>query len=75
MKSSLSPFLFLFSFLDLTNSRSKIVFKPLPEDDPMQRQPDISLAKRELDWLPTIGLEEGLKRAIAYFDDLLRREG
>lgn len=61
--------------IDLTNSRSKIFFNPLPEDDPMQRQPDISLAKRELDWLPTIGLEEGLKRAIAYFDDLLRREG
>jgi UDP-glucuronate decarboxylase len=53
--------------LKLTGSRSKLVHKPLPQDDPKQRQPDISLAKRELDWEPAVQLEEGLKRTIAYF--------
>ncbi len=51
----------------LTGSRSQLVFKPLPEDDPMQRKPDISLAARELAWKPTLPLEEGLKKTIAYF--------
>jgi UDP-glucuronate decarboxylase len=55
----------------LTGSRSKLVYEPLPEDDPRQRQPDISLAIRELDWRPKIALEEGLKKTIAYFDDLV----
>ncbi len=50
-----------------TGSRSKIVHKPLPPDDPMQRQPDISLAKKELNWSPKVPLEEGLKRTIDYF--------
>jgi UDP-glucuronate decarboxylase len=58
--------------LDLTGSRSTLVNKPLPEDDPMQRQPDITLARSALDWEPTIALEDGLKKTIAYFDDLLR---
>ena len=55
--------------IDLTGSRSKIVLNPLPEDDPRRRQPDISLAKRELDWRPTTKLSDGLKSTIAYFED------
>ncbi len=55
----------------LTGSRSTIEFKPLPPDDPRQRQPDISLAAKMLDWKPTVGLEEGLRHTIAYFDELL----
>jgi UDP-glucuronate decarboxylase len=58
--------------IDLTGSRSKIVARPLPHDDPRQRQPDISKAKELLDWTPTIQLNEGLKKTIAYFDELLR---
>jgi UDP-glucuronate decarboxylase len=57
--------------VDMTGSRSKIIYKPLPEDDPMQRQPDISLAKEKLKWEPKVPLEVGLKRTIAYFDKLL----
>jgi len=57
--------------IDLTGSKSKIVYKPLPSDDPMQRQPDITLAKSQLDWEPKIKLEEGLKKTITYFDQLL----
>jgi UDP-glucuronate decarboxylase len=53
--------------IKLTGSKSKIVKKPLPPDDPSQRQPDISLAVRELDWTPKIDLDEGLRRTIAYF--------
>jgi len=53
--------------LGLTGSRSEIVFKPLPQDDPVRRCPDISRAKRLLDWEPKISLEEGLKRTIEYF--------
>jgi UDP-glucuronate decarboxylase len=58
--------------IDLTGSRSKIIHKPLPEDDPAQRQPDITLAKKELnDWEPKVELREGLKKTIEYFDHLL----
>ncbi len=57
--------------LHLTGSASKLVHQPLPEDDPLQRQPDISRAKELLDWQPTIPLEEGLKRTIPYFEALL----
>lgn len=57
--------------IDLTGSKSKLIFQPLPEDDPMQRKPDISLAKRELDWEPEIPLTDGLKKTIIYFDKLL----
>jgi len=53
--------------LKLVGSRSKIVHKPLPSDDPKQRRPDITLAKRVLKWKPTVELEEGLERTIAYF--------
>jgi UDP-glucuronate decarboxylase len=55
--------------IQLTGSRSPIVFHPLPSDDPMQRKPDISLAKRALDWTPRVALEDGLAKAIAYFRD------
>ena len=60
--------------LNLTGSRSKILFKPLPPDDPERRQPDITLAKEKLGWAPKISLEEGLKRTIEYFSALLREE-
>ena len=53
--------------LKLTGSNSKLIFIPLPEDDPMQRQPDISLARKEHGWEPQIQLEEGLKKTIEYF--------
>ena len=52
-----------------TGSRSEIVFKPLPSDDPMQRQPDISLARQMLQWEPVVPLNEGLRRTISYFRD------
>ena len=52
-----------------TGSRSEIVFKPLPSDDPMQRQPDISLARQMLQWEPVVALNEGLRRTISYFRD------
>ena len=58
--------------LRLTGSRSKLAFKPLPSDDPMQRCPDITLAKAQLDWKPTVPLEDGLKETIAYFRALLQ---
>ena len=57
--------------IDLTGSRSELVFKPLPSDDPTQRCPDISVAREKLEWEPKIGLESGLKKTIAYFDQLL----
>ena len=53
--------------LELTGSQSKIVFQPLPQDDPLQRKPDISRAKRLLDWEPTIELKVGLEKTIEYF--------
>lgn len=56
----------------LTDSKSNIVYKPLPEDDPKQRQPNIELAHKELKWEPKIQLEEGLKKTISYFDRLLK---
>lgn len=55
----------------LTGSRSKLAFKPLPADDPKQRRPDISLAKAQLGWEPTVQLEDGLKETVAYFKQLL----
>ena len=54
----------------MTDSTSKIVFKPLPTDDPKQRQPDIKLAKEKLGWQPTVELEDGLKRMIEYFKNI-----
>ena len=58
--------------LDLTGSKSKIVYKPLPGDDPKMRRPDISLAKEALGWEPTIPLRKGLEKTIVYFDNLLK---
>lgn len=57
--------------IQLTRSRSKIIFRPLPQDDPAQRQPDISLARKELNWKPTVCLEDGLKETIAYFQKII----
>ncbi|HTP51318.1 MAG TPA: UDP-glucuronic acid decarboxylase family protein [Anaeromyxobacteraceae bacterium] len=57
----------------LVGSRSKIAFRPLPQDDPKQRRPDISLARDKLGWVPKVGLDEGLKRTIAYFLERLDR--
>ena len=57
--------------VELTGSRSPIVFQPLPQDDPRQREPDISLAKKYLQWEPKTDLEAGLKKTIAYFRELL----
>ena len=54
-----------------TGSSSKIIYKPLPQDDPKQRQPDIQLAREKLNWEPTLNLEEGLEPTIEYFDKLL----
>jgi UDP-glucuronate decarboxylase len=58
--------------IELTGSRSRIVHRPLPQDDPRQRRPDISKADEVLGWSPRTPLNEGLKHTIAYFDDLLR---
>ncbi|MDH5515382.1 MAG: SDR family oxidoreductase [Gammaproteobacteria bacterium] len=57
--------------IDMTGSRSELVFKPLPSDDPTRRCPDISVAKEQLDWEPVVKLDEGLKKTIEYFDTLL----
>ena len=57
--------------IELSNSKSEIVFKKLPADDPKQRRPDITQARKILEWEPEIELEEGLKRTIDYFDELL----
>lgn len=61
------------TIIRLTNATSKLIYKPLPQDDPIQRKPDISLAQAELGWGPTIGLEEGLRKTIQYFDEKLQR--
>ena len=57
--------------IKLTGSSSKIIYKPLPQDDPTQRQPVIDLAKKELDWEPTIALDEGLSKTIDYFEKII----
>ena len=59
---------------ELTNSKSEIRYEPLPEDDPRQRQPDITLAKEKLGWEPKVPLREGLEKTIAYFSDLLEAD-
>jgi len=58
--------------IEITNSPSQIVFRPLPQDDPVQRRPDIELARRELGWEPKIELDEGLKKTIAYFSGMIQ---
>ena len=57
--------------IELTNSKSKIIHKPLPKDDPTKRRPDISLAQKELNWNPKINIKEGLMKTINYFKELL----
>ena len=60
------------NIIELTNSKSEIIYKSLPEDDPVQRQPDISLAKEKIDWAPKIQLKEGLIKTIKYFESILK---
>lgn len=59
--------------IQLTNSKSKLVYLPLPQDDPIQRQPDITLAQDKLKWQPNISLEKGLIKTINYFDNLIKQ--
>jgi UDP-glucuronate decarboxylase len=61
--------------IELTGSRSKIIKKSLPQDDPTQRRPDLSLARSKLDWEPTVALREGLFKTIQYFDQLMKQAG
>jgi UDP-glucuronate decarboxylase len=63
------------TILELTGSRSKIVHRPLPQDDPRQRQPNIAKAQELLGWAPTTPLKDGLTKTIAYFENLLREPG
>ena len=62
------------TIISLSGAKSKLVKKPLPEDDPLQRCPDITCAREKLDWTPSVPLEEGLKRTLDYFDQLLSSE-
>jgi UDP-glucuronate decarboxylase len=57
--------------IELTESKSKIVYRPLPQDDPMKRQPCIDLAKQHLEWEPKTDLQEGLRRTIEYFKNII----
>ena len=61
--------------IEITGSSSKLDYKPLPSDDPTQRQPDITLAKKELGWEPQVQLEEGLRKTIPYFESMLSKGG
>jgi UDP-glucuronate decarboxylase len=63
------------TIIELIGARSKIVQHPLPQDDPHQRQPDISIAKKTLSWSPRIALKDGLKQTIGYFEKLLSEKG
>lgn len=58
--------------IEMTGSRSKIVYKPLPQDDPLQRKPDIALEKKELDWEPKVDIRDGLSKTIEYFANKIR---
>ncbi len=60
--------------IELTGSKSKLIYHPLPQDDPQQRCPDITLAKKELNWSPNFSRTDGLKKTIKYFDKILRKE-
>ena len=60
--------------IEMTNSKSKIIYMPLPQDDPMQRKPDISLAKEKLNWEPKVNLEDGLLKTIEYFDKVIKQK-
>ena len=60
--------------IEMTNSKSSLSYNPLPQDDPKQRQPDITLARKEFGWEPAIELEEGLRSTISYFEDLIKNK-
>ena len=60
--------------INLTGSKSKIVYQKLPTDDPKQRCPNIDIAKKELSWKPSFNRETGLKKTVEYFDALLKKE-
>jgi len=60
--------------IEISGSKSKTIYEKLPTDDPKQRKPDITLAKRELDWVPKVEIEEGLIKTIEYFDNLLKND-
>ena len=60
--------------IELTNSNSKIIHMPLPNDDPTQRKPDIALAKKELGWEPEVDIKEGLLKTIKYFEKKIRKD-
>jgi UDP-glucuronate decarboxylase len=60
--------------IDLTGSSSSLIFRPLPQDDPQQRCPDIDKARELLGWKPTVALRDGLLKTIGYFDRLLARD-
>jgi UDP-glucuronate decarboxylase len=57
--------------IQLTGSKSKIIYEPLPSDDPLMRKPEIAIAKKELGWSPSIQLEEGLEKTIAFFKSVI----
>ena len=59
--------------IKMTNSKSKLVFRPLPKDDPVRRKPDISKAEKILNWHPNVPLDEGLKKTIEYFSSILKK--
>lgn len=61
--------------IEITGSSSRIIYEPLPVDDPVRRRPDITLAKKELGWEPKVPLAQGLEKTIAYFEDLLSKGG
>jgi UDP-glucuronate decarboxylase len=63
------------TIIEMVGSRSRIVHRPLPENDPRQRRPDISRAQEVLSWAPRTPLKEGLAKTIAYFENLLRQDG
>ncbi|MFO8055016.1 MAG: UDP-glucuronic acid decarboxylase family protein [Bacteroidales bacterium] len=60
--------------ISYTGAKSRLLFKPLPSDDPLQRKPDITLARKELNWEPVVNLENGLKKTIHYFEELIRKD-
>ena len=60
------------TIVEQTGSKSKLIKKPLPQDDPQRRRPDIGRAKAQIDWEPSIQLKDGLEKTIAYFDELLK---
>ena len=59
--------------INLTNSKSSILYKKIPEDDPLKRKPDLSLSKKLIDWQPKVSLEDGLNKTIQYFDEILKK--